>query len=60
LRDAFGYFGGVPEALFNNASTVILEREAYGGGCIAGAHGWWRLLMSMAPANLDGIGPSDS
>jgi len=31
LRAAFDYFGGVPEhVLFDNAKTVVLERDAHG------------------------------
>jgi len=37
LIGAFEYFGGVPEeVLFDNAKTVILERDVYG----AGQHRW--------------------
>jgi len=44
IAGAFGYFGGVPEALFNNASTVILERDAYGGVL----HRWRPRLVALA------------
>jgi transposase len=37
LREAFGFFGGVPEhVLFDNPKTVVIDREAYGGACTAG------------------------
>jgi transposase len=37
LREAFDYFGGVPEhVLFDNAKAVVIERDAYG----AGRHRW--------------------
>jgi transposase len=33
LREAFDYFGGVPvEVLFDNAKSVVIERDAYGPG----------------------------
>lgn len=33
LREALDYFGGVPEqVLFDNAKTVVIERDAYGPG----------------------------
>lgn len=33
LREAFAYFGGVPEhVLFDNAKSVVIDREAYGEG----------------------------
>jgi transposase len=37
LREAFDYFGGVPEhVLFDNTKAVVIERDAYG----AGRHRW--------------------
>lgn len=45
LRGAFTYFGGVPaEVLFDNASSIITERDAYG----AGQHRWQRELAALA------------
>lgn len=45
LRGAFAYFGGVPaEVLFDNASSIITERDAYG----AGQHRWQRELAALA------------
>lgn len=45
LREAFAYFGGVPEqALFDNAGAIILERDAYG----AGRHRWHPALAALA------------
>ena len=33
MREAFDYFGGVPShVLFDNAKTVVIERDAYGEG----------------------------
>ena len=33
LREAFDYFGGVPEhVLFDNTKAVVIERDAYGPG----------------------------
>jgi len=33
LREAFGYFGGVPaHVLFDNTKAVVIERDAYGPG----------------------------
>ena len=33
LREALAYFGGVPtEVLFDNAKTVVIERDVYGAG----------------------------
>jgi transposase len=37
LREAFDYFGGVPEhVLFDNTKAVVIERDAYG----VGRHRW--------------------
>jgi transposase len=37
LREAFDYFGGVPEhVLFDNTKAVVIERDAYG----TGQHRW--------------------
>lgn len=45
LREAFAYFGGVPEeVLFDNASTIISERDAYGEG----QHRWHGALKALA------------
>jgi len=45
LRHAFYRFGGVPqEVLFDNASTVVIERDAYGEG----HHRWHRGLLALA------------
>lgn len=45
LREAFVYFGGVPEnALFDNAGAIILERDAYGDGL----HRWHPRLLALA------------
>jgi len=45
LREAFYRFGGVPqEVLFDNASTVVVERDAYGEG----HHRWHRGLLAVA------------
>ena len=40
-----GNFGGVPShVLFDNASTIVVERDAYGEG----RHRWHRLLRELA------------
>jgi transposase len=45
LRAAFDYFGGVPaEVLFDNAKSVVLERDAYGPG----RHRWNPELLALA------------
>lgn len=45
LREAFAYFGGVPEdALFDNASAIITQRDAYGEGL----HRWHPGLKDLA------------
>lgn len=45
LRDALTHFGGVPRhVLFDNAKTVVVERDAYGPG----AHRWHRDLLALA------------
>jgi transposase len=45
LRAAFDYFGGVPEhVLFDNAKTVVLQRDAHGPGL----HRWNPELMKLA------------
>lgn len=47
LRAAFDYFGGVPsEVLFDNAKSIVIERDAYG----AGAHRWNAELLQLAEA----------
>lgn len=45
LREAFGYFGGVTqEVLFDNAGTIVTERDAYGEG----EHRWHPALKAVA------------
>ena len=45
LREAFDYFGGVPEhVLFDNAKSVVIERDAYGEGL----HRWNDALKDLA------------
>ena len=45
LREAFDYFGGVSiEVLFDNAKSVIIERDAYGEG----KHRWNAELLALA------------
>lgn len=45
LREAFDYFGGVPEhVLFDNAKTVVIDRDAYGEGL----HRWNSQLRALA------------
>jgi transposase len=45
LREAFAYFGGVPEeVLFDNAGAVVIERDAYGEG----EHRWHPALAALA------------
>ncbi len=45
LRAAFDYFGGVPEhVLFDNAKTIVLQRDAHGPGL----HRWNPELMKLA------------
>lgn len=45
LREAFDYFGGVPErVLFDNAKSVVIERDAYGEGL----HRWNNALKELA------------
>lgn len=45
LAEAFAYFGGVTEqVLFDNAKTVVIERDAYG----LGLHRWNGELLAMA------------
>ncbi|MBI2740494.1 MAG: IS21 family transposase [Rhodospirillales bacterium] len=45
LREALDYFGGVPEqVLFDNARTVVIERDAYGPGL----HRWNDRLLELA------------
>ncbi len=47
LREAFDYFGGVPEhVLFDNAKSVVIERDAYGEGL----HRWNDTLKELAEA----------
>jgi transposase len=45
VREALVFFGGVPRhSLFDNAKTVVLERDAYGEG----QHRWHRSLLALA------------
>lgn len=45
LERAFGYFGGVPEhVLFDNAGTVVIERDGYGEG----RHRWHGKMLALA------------
>ena len=45
LREAFDYFGGVPEhVLFDNAKSVVIDRDAYGEGL----HRWNDDLKDLA------------
>jgi transposase len=45
LREAFYYFGGVPEEVrFDNTKAVVIERDAYG----AGLHRWDDELRELA------------
>ena len=45
LREALAYFGGVPaHVLFDNAGTIVIERDAYGEG----QHRWHRLIRALA------------
>jgi transposase len=45
LRQALTYFDGVPNhVLLDNASTVVVERDAYGEG----QHRWHRQLLALA------------
>jgi transposase len=47
LREAFDYFGGVPEhVLFDNTKAVVIERDAYGEGL----HRWNSELIELAQA----------
>lgn len=47
LREAFDYFGGVPEhVLFDNTKAVVIERDAYGEGL----HRWNSELRDLAEA----------
>jgi transposase len=45
IEEAFHYFGGAPqEILFDNAKTIMIERDAYGEG----RHRWNAQLLSTA------------
>lgn len=45
ITEAFQYFGGVPrEVLFDNAKTIMIERDAYGEG----QHQWNAQLLNLA------------
>lgn len=53
LREAFDYFGGVPEhVLFDNTKAVVIERDAYGEG----NHRWNSELRELG--ELCGFVPS--
>ena len=45
IRESFAFLGGVPQdLLFDNARTIILERDAYGEG----EHRWHPALLDLA------------
>jgi transposase len=45
VREALHAFGGVPRhVLFDNAKTIVVERDAYGEG----QHRWHRSLLALA------------
>ena len=45
LGQAFTYFGGVPQhVLFDNASTIVVQRDAYGEG----QHRWHSQMLALA------------
>jgi transposase len=45
LAEAFKYFDGVPQhVLFDNAGTIVIERDAYGEG----QHRWHALMLAAA------------
>ncbi len=45
LAEAFEYFGGVPQhVLFDNASTIVTERDAYGEG----RHRWHGQMLQIS------------
>lgn len=45
LEEALAFFGGVPEhILFDNAKSVVVERDAHGDG----RHRWNRALLTLA------------
>ena len=45
IAEAFKYFDGVPQhVLFDNASTIVIERDAYG----LGKHRWHALMLAAA------------
>ena len=45
LREAFDYFGGVPEhVLFDNAKSIVIDRDAYGEGL----HRWNDAMKELA------------
>jgi transposase len=45
VREALLYFGGAPRhVLFDNAKTIVVERDAYGEG----KHRWHRSLLALA------------
>ena len=47
LAEAFKYFGGVPQhVLFDNPSTIVIERDAYA----LGKHRWHALMLAAADA----------
>lgn len=45
MREALAFFGGVPRhVLFDNAKTIVVDRDAYG----AGQHRWHRGVLDLA------------
>jgi transposase len=45
IGEAFDYFGGVPQhVLFDNAGTIVIERDAYGPGL----HRWHPQMLALA------------
>ncbi|MDA0825869.1 MAG: IS21 family transposase [Proteobacteria bacterium] len=45
MGEAFDYFGGVPHhVLFDNAGTIVIERDAYGPGL----HRWHPQMLALA------------
>jgi len=45
IGQAFDYFGGVPQhVLFDNAGTIVVERDAYGEGL----HRWHSKMLELA------------
>lgn len=45
IGEAFAYFGGVPQhVLFDNAGTIVIERDVYGPG----QHRWHPQMLALA------------